>query len=321
MNIAYKILEATEKSAIAASQWIGSGLDKCNNADNSATIQSKKILNQIPFYAKVIIGEGIKDNAPGLLTGDLVGQYVSKDIHTHRINNTNYELAADVIDGTKLTVNGLPGAISVIVISLENSIYETNNFYQKKIVYNKTTKKYLWKNSDDDFRLIRFSIKEIVDVLCMSLNKTKNDLTICLLDRPRNQKFIDEFRKCGCRLQLISDGDITNAISVCIDEYPVDLLYGIGGAPEGVISSSAIKGLGGGIEVYDVDKNFKMKGKILNENDLVSQESVFCATGITSGQFLKGVKISSDRMYTNSVMINSHTKEIRWFNVEHKKQV
>ena len=303
------LVRVTESAAIHAARYIGSG-DKLT-ADKAATDAMRSRLDSIDFKAKIIIGEGIKDGSFGLFSGEMVGAKVDEeDAHC-------YEVAVDPIDGTRPTVNSGPGAVSVMAVAKEkDAMYHTEEFYMNKLAYGRAV-----------YEKVRLNINEplsdMVNKISKANGKSLNKLMVCVMDRPRHKRVINDLRELGVRIKLIRDCDVSAAIAACLPDTEIDLLYGVGGAPESVIAAAAIKCLGGDFQsqVAHVENksatDFTTSGPELGLYDLVRGECSFVATGITDGSLLDGVKFTSQGPVTNSVFMRSQSQTVRWLKVYH----
>jgi fructose-1,6-bisphosphatase II len=299
-NIGLDMIRVTEGAAIAASQWIGSGNKEA--ADKAASDAMRERFSEIDFLGKVAIGEGVKDKSYGLFQGEIVGGAV-------KTPETCFDLAIDPIEGTTPTVTSGPEALSTIVFSEENTMYQTSAFYMNKLAYGKDLKSKVGRLD------IEQPIAQIIKKI--SLIKPLDKIMVCILNRPRHDQWVKELRELGVRIKLIQDCDVSGAIAVCLPNSGVDLLYGIGGTPEAVISAAAIKCMGGDFQVYEVDKEMKRSSGVLGMEDLVRGECAFVATGITRGSILDGVRVVNGRPVTNSVFMRSASNTIRWMTTEH----
>ena len=303
-NISLDLVRATEAAAVAASKWIGSG--EKEEADRAATNALRHRLNRMDFHGKVIIGEGEKDNSYGLFFGEELGSVKDFPI---------YDIGVDPIEGTRPTVTSGPEAISTIALSSENSMYKTNSFYMYKISYGPKI-----KNKNVELSLDN-SLHHNLRLVSMALNKSINDIVVCVLDRPRHKNIIEELRENRVRIKLIQDCDISGAVATCLPDSGVDLMYGIGGSPEAIVSACALKCMGGGMEaqVVDESKGWAITSDILKLEDLVKGPCIFAATGITDGSILRGVRFKHSGYITNSVFMRSESGTIRWFTTQHGK--
>ena len=302
MSINNKYLDifanVTSKAAISTLMLVGKK-DKIA-ADKAAVDTMRKELNLIDMNGKVVIGEGELDDAPMLYIGESLGTKIGP----------NFDIAVDPLEGTNLAANNLPGALSVIAIAEKNNLFNAPETYMNKIAINKNEKGIV----DIDF-----DIKKNISNLADSLNKDIPDITACILDRPRHKKLIDELRNLKVKFKLITDGDVSGALLVSDKKYGVDIFLGIGGGPEGVLAASALDTYGcffQGRFIFDNDdsiKNAKLMGiKDLKRkyvlSDIVTGDSIFCATGITSGDLVKGVNKKGDKFITETLATHKSTK-------------
>lgn len=311
-SIHLEMIRVTEAAAIAAAKHIGRG-DKLA-VDGAATEAMKSRLNSLNFAGEVVIGEGKKDGAPGLFDGDWVGQHRDKHIFVPScqgemidfMGRSNYlELAVDPVEGTTPTSEGRNEAISVLAVAGEKCLMRIGHFYTKKLAVGPMVKKKIELSIDDPIE------KTIRNVSC-ALDKNVPNITVCVLDRPRHAKLIAKLRDIGCRIKLIQDCDVTGAVSTAFPETGVDLLVGIGGAPEAVITACAMKCLGGEFQAKLVKHNtFEDDGDVLGIDDLAKGDVIFCATGITDGTLLRGIKYRNNRAITNSLLMRSESQTIR----------
>ena len=275
-----QFINVTSKAALASSYLIGKK-DKIA-ADKAAVDSMRKELNKIDMRGEVVIGEGTLDEAPMLYTGEIVGTE----------NGLNFDIAIDPVEGTNFVANNLPGSISVLSIAEKGNLFKAPETYMDKIATGKIDKGLI----DLDFPL-----KKNIKNLSEFKNKDISSLTVCLLDRPRHKKIIDKLNALGVRLKLITDGDVSGALLVTNEKYNVDLFLGIGGGPEGVLAASALdtfncffqgKFLFDSIEEKEMARNLGIKDfkKKYELNEIVSGDSIFCATGITSGDIVSGIK-------------------------------
>ncbi|MGI6443332.1 MAG: class II fructose-bisphosphatase [Synergistaceae bacterium] len=307
-NIILEIVRATEAAAIAAGLWIGRG-DK-NKADEAAVNAMRRVLGEVKMAGRVVIGEGEKDEAPMLFNGEKLGNSDSPKV----------DIAVDPIDGTRLTAMGLANAVSVIAFSEHNTMYNPQHiFYMNKIATGP-----LSANAID----IEASPSYNVKAVAKSLKKSPEDITVMVLDRPRHEELIKEIRSLNARVRLIPDGDVAGALATCIPNSGVDLLMGIGGSPEAVITACAIKCVGGNMQCKLWPRDDKERElceekdmdvtKVLNLDDLVACDNVFfAATGVTDGDWLKGVKYSESSINTSSLVMHSKSGTIRYINSIH----
>jgi len=287
-----QFINVTSKAALASSYLVGK---KDKIAADQAAVDSMRIeLNLIEMNGKVVIGEGTLDKAPMLYTGELLGNK----------NGPEFDIAVDPVEGTNFAANNLPGAISVIAIAEKGNLFNAPETYMDKIATGKIDKELI----DLDYTL-----KKNISNLAEFMNKEISSITACILDRPRHKKIIDELKKLKVNLKLITDGDVLGALYVSDPKYNVDIFLGVGGGPEGVLAASALDAYNchfQGRFIFDNDKDINDAKKIgitdLNKkyelNEIVKGDSIFCATGITSSEVLKGIKIEGEN-YTSETLV------------------
>jgi len=287
------IITVTSKAAISCYDFIGKNQKK--NADKAATDSMRNEINKLSINGEVVIGEGELDNAPMLYIGEKLGSG----------GNLNLDIAVDPVEGTNFVAKNLPGALSVISIAEKGNLFNAPETYMDKIA---VSNKIPFEATDLDFSIEK-NIKNIAD----SLNKDLTNITACLLDRPRHKKIIDELTRMKVKMRLISDGDISGALMVTDEKYDVDIFLGIGGGPEGVLAASAIDAYQckfQGRFIFDNDKDIerakKMGIKDLNKkydlNEIIKGDSIFCATGITSGDLVKGINLKDNKYITQTLV-------------------
>ena len=288
-----QFINVTSKAALSSSYFVG----KKNKiaADKAATDSMRFELNKMDMKGKVVIGEGELDKAPMLFIGELLGTK----------NGPSFDIAVDPLEGTNFAANNLPGALSVIAIAEKNNLLNAPETYMDKIAVGKDVPK--------DAVDLDYSIKKNVENLADIKNKRPEDLTVCILDRARHKKKIEELTDLKVKLKLITDGDVSGAILVCDEKYNVDLFLGIGGGPEGVLSASALDAYNcqfqGRLIFKDEKDIFRAKEMGINElnkkydlKEIVAGDSIFCATGITSGDLVKGVKINNNKYISETLV-------------------
>lgn len=308
-NLALELVRVTEAGAMAAGRWVGRG-DK-EGGDGAAVDAMRQLVNSVSMRGVVVIGEGEKDNAPMLFNGEEVGNGDGPDC----------DFAVDPVDGTTLMSKGMPNAISVLAVADRGSMFDPSAvFYMNKIAVGPDAVDVL-----DLTAPIGENIRRVAKVR----NSTAADMTVCILDRPRHAALIGDVRDTGARIRLISDGDVAGAISACRPNSGTDMLVGVGGTPEGIIAAAAIRCMGGAIQAqlaptddaerqkaidagYDLDQ-------ILTTEDLVSGENVFfCATGVTEGDLLQGVRYYSGGCTTHSIVMRSKSGTVRMIEAYHR---
>jgi len=308
-NLAMELVRVTEAAALAAGRWIGHG-DKIA-ADGAAVDAMRLMIDTVSMHGTVVIGEGEKDEAPMLFNGEEVGNGEGPGV----------DVAVDPIDGTRLTALGQPNALAVIALAARGTM-----FFPGAAVY---MEKVACGPEAAEVIDITASPEENVRAVAKAKGVRPEEVAVTVLDRPRHAAIIDAIRTMGARVFLISDGDVAGAIAAATPGSGVDLLYGIGGTPEGVISAAALKCLGGAIQgrLYPrdederralIDGGFDLDA-VLTTNDLVSGEDVFfAATGITDGALLQGVTYSSTGAITYSMVMRSRSGTVRYVEAQHQ---
>jgi fructose-1,6-bisphosphatase II len=301
-NIAMELVRVTEAGAMAAARWIGRG--EKENADQAAVDAMRFVLDSVAMRGVVVIGEGEKDEAPMLYNGEEVGSGEGPEV----------DVAVDPLEGTRLTALGQPGAISVIAVAERGTmLFPGAAFYMEKIAVGPRAV---------DAIDIRKSPAENVAAVADALEKTAREVDVVVLERGRHEQLIAELREAGARVKLIRDGDVAPAIAVSQPGTGVDVLYGIGGTPEGVISAAGLKCVGGGIQARLWPRNDDERqqlldagldpARVLHTNDLVSGEDVFvAATGVTNGPLLSGVQYNPVGAITDSIVMRSRSGTVR----------
>jgi len=308
-NLGLDLVRVTETAAMAAARWMGRGNKEA--ADQAAVDGMRAHLATLDINGVVIIGEGEKDNAPMLYNGEMVGTGRGMEV----------EVAVDPVDGTTLTSKGEPGAISVIAVAEGRGLmYAPGKLaYMDKIAVGPEAAGLIELDAP-----VEHNLRQVAK----AKNKDVHDLTVIVLDRPRNQRYIDGAREAGSRIRLIRDGDVAAAISTARSDTSIDLLLGIGGSPEAVIAAAALKCMGGEIQCrlwprdekevrVATESGLDLK-RIMTTNDLVGSDNVFfAATGVTGGDYLRGVDFSGDSVTTHSVIMRSKTGSIRYMDARH----
>ncbi|WP_298890205.1 class II fructose-bisphosphatase [uncultured Serinicoccus sp.] len=308
-NLALELVRVTEAAALAAGRWVGRG-DKIL-ADNAAVEAMRKVISQVAMDGVVVIGEGEKDEAPMLFNGEQVG-----DGHGPAV-----DVAVDPIDGTTPTAKGMDNSIAVMAVSERGTMYDPSAvFYMDKLVV----------GADVADRVdIRLPVGENLRRIARAKKRYVEDLTVIMLDRPRHDQYTHEVREAGARLRFITDGDVAAAIAAARENSSVDMLIGIGGTPEGIITACAMKAMGGVIQgrLWPKDDDERQKAidaghdldRVLSTDDLVTGDNCFfVATGITTGELLDGVKYGSGTAVTQSLVMRSRSGTIREITSHHR---
>ena len=287
-----QFINVTSKAAFACYKLVGKK-DKIA-ADKAAVDSMRTELNKMNICGKIVIGEGELDEAPMLHIGEKLGTK----------NGPELDIAVDPLEGTNFAANNLPGALSVMAISEKNNLFNAPETYMDKI-----STKVKEKNVID----LDFSIKKNIFNLSEYLNKKPESLTACILDRPRHKKIIEELKKLSVNINLITDGDVSGALLVTDDKYNVDIFLGIGGGPEGVLAAAALDAFDCNFQGRflfktedDKSRAKKMGIKDLNKKyelrEIISGDSIFCATGITSGDLVSGIKIDGKEFVSETLV-------------------
>ena len=292
-----KLIIVTSRAAISSSFLVGKK-DK-NLADKAAVDAMRKELNKIKMTGEIVIGEGSLDEAPMLYTGEILGNK----------SGPKFDIAVDPLEGTNFAANNLPGALSVIAISAKSNLFNAPETYMSKISAN------VKENNVVD---LDFSLTKNIDNLSQYLNKIPSELTACILERPRHKKIIEELRNLKVKIKLISDGDVSGALLVTDKKYNVDLFLGIGGGPEGVLAASALDAYDcffQGRFIFETEKD-KLRANEMgiedfnrkyNLNEIISGDSIFCATGITSGDLVTGIEIDNNEFVSETLITHKST--------------
>ena len=308
-NLALELVRVTETAALAASTWVGRG-DK-DAADGAAVAAMRKMINTVDMSGVIVIGEGEKDNAPMLHNGEEVGNG----------SGPVCDVAVDPIDGTTLTSNGLNGAVSVIALAPRGTMFDPKGaFYMNKIVTGPEAASVIDITAPAGENVRRVAKAKGVDV---------SDITVIVLDRPRHAQLLKELRAAGARIRLIRDGDVAAAIETARIGTGIDILMGIGGTPEGVVTAAAMRALGGVIQGQLMPQSDSEKtsakdaghdlSKIYSTNDLVASDDVFfSATGITDGELLRGVRHTAFGAISHSLVVRGRSKTVRIIETEHR---
>ncbi|MFF7971936.1 class II fructose-bisphosphatase [Streptomyces sp. NPDC007905] len=308
-NLALELVRVTEAAAMAAGRWVGRG-DK-NGADGAAVRAMRTLVSTVSMNGIVVIGEGEKDEAPMLFNGEQVGDGTGPEV----------DIAVDPIDGTTLTAKGMPNAIAVLAAAERGALFDPSAvFYMDKLVTGPEAA---------DFVDINAPVSVNIRRVAKAKRSTPEDVTVVILDRPRHEGIIKEIRETGARIKLISDGDVAGSILALREGTGIDLLLGIGGTPEGIISACAVKCLGGTIQgkLWPKDEEERARAidaghdldRVLTTEDLVTGENVFfVATGITDGELLRGVRYRSETATTDSIVMRSKSGTVRRIDSEHR---
>ena len=292
-KILNNFIKVSERAAFGASKYRGKN-DKIA-ADQAAVDEMRSELNKIKMKGKIVIGEGEMDEAPMLFIGEKLGNSKGKMI----------DIAVDPVEGTNFVAKNLPGAISVLTISEKGNLFKAPETYMDKIAYGQN----IPKGIIDLDNSVELNVKNISDYK----NKRIQDISVCLLNRDRHKKIIETLKQLGVKIKLISDGDVTGALLVSDEKYDVDIFLGIGGGPEGVIVAAALDAMNCNFQgrfIFDTEKDKirarEMGIEDLNKkyeiNEIIKGDSIFCATGITSGDLISGIKKVGDFFHTETLV-------------------
>ena len=307
-NLGLDLMRVTEAAAMAAGRWVGKG-DK-EGGDKAAVDQMRQLLATVPFRGVVVIGEGEKDEAPMLHNGEEVGSGTGPE----------YDVAVDPVDGTTLLAKGMPNALAMIAIAERGAMFNPKNvFYMDKIVVGPGA---------TDAIDIEAPAEVNVRAVATALGKNTDDLTVCILDRPRHDELVSAVRSTGARIKFIGDGDVAGAIMAASPNIGVDITLGVGGTPEGVLTACAIRALGGAMQtkLWFADEQQRQRAieaghdldQVFTTTDLVkSDNAFFVCTGITDGELLDGVRYTGGGATTQSLVMRAQSGTIRWVSSTH----
>lgn len=307
-NLALEFIRATEAAALDAARWVGRGDNKC--ADEAAVEAMRNLLKTVTIKGTVVIGEGERDEAPMLYIGEEVGVGHGMEL----------DIAVDPLEGTNLTARGDFNAMTVLAAAPKGKLLHAPDTYMDKIAVGPQAAGVVDLDAP---------VKENLQAIADKLGKKLDDLTVIALDRERNQHYLDEVRKAGARIRLIRDGDVAGAIAPALPDSGVDILLGIGAAPEGVLAATALKCLGGDIQgrLKFRNKEEEERAKKMGIDDLERKygrddlvkgdKAMFAATGVTDGTILKGVRYVSHGANTHSIVMRAKTKTVRFIEAHH----
>ncbi len=309
-NLAMDLVRVTEAAALACGRWVGKG--NKDAADEAATDAMRRTLDSIEFCGTVVIGEGEMDEAPMLYIGEKVGRGCS--------GATEVDIAVDPLEGTNICAKGKTGAITTIALAPKGGFLHAPDMYMEKIAVGPAAHGCIDLNASPEENLKR---------VAQAKNCYVEDLTVVILDRPRHEKIINEVRKAGARIHLISDGDVAPAIAATVLGSGVDMMMGIGGAPEGVLAAAALKCMGGDMQGRLVFMNREEKArartmgiddfdKIYSAEEMAQGDVVFAATGVTNGELLQGVRYMSGGAETHSIVMRSKSRTVRFIRAQHQ---
>ncbi len=307
-NLALEFVRVTEAAAISCAHWLGKG-DK-NSADKAAVDAMRERFNYVDFDGIVVIGEGEKDEAPMLYIGEKIGTGKGPKI----------DIAIDPLECTSNLANGKPNAISVLAAGERGSLLKAPGTYMDQISVGKKA-----IGSID----INASVKENLKNIASALDKDIKDVTVMILDRPRHVEIVKQIRQVGARIKLIEHGTISAGIAPCVEDSGIDVMLGIGGAPEAVITAAALRCLGGDMQAVLKPHEEKYKeqayamgikdlDRVFHLNDLAKGNNVmFAATGVSDGPLLRGVRFTSSGAVTHSIVMRAASGTVRWIEARH----
>ncbi len=307
-NLALELVRVTEAAAMAAGRYVGRG-DK-NGGDGAAVDAMRRLIGSVSMRGVVVIGEGEKDSAPMLYNGEAVGDGTGPDV----------DVAVDPVDGTTLMAKGKNNAIAVLAVAERGTMYDPSAvYYMDKLVTGPEAARVVD---------IRAPVAENVTAVARAKGGSAEDVTVVVLDRPRHEDLVEEVRASGARIRLISDGDVAGAIAAARSGSGIDLLLGVGGTPEGIISACAVKCLGGVIQARLAPRDDAERDKalaaghdldaVLTTDDLVASDNVFfVATGVTDGDLVRGVRYFGGGCSTHSLVMRSKSGTIRYVDSQH----
>jgi fructose-1,6-bisphosphatase II len=306
-NLALELVRVTEAAALSCGRWVGKG-DKIS-ADRAATEAMRRSLESIEINGTVVIGEGEMDEAPMLYIGEKVGAGRGPEV----------DIAVDPLEGTNICAKGLSGSIATIAMAPRGGFLHAPDMYMEKIAVGPSA-----RGAID----INLSAADNLERVAEAKGCHIEDLTVVILDRPRHDKVVAEIRKAGARIHLISDGDVAPAIAAAVEGSGIDMLMGVGGAPEGVLAAAALQCLGGDMQGRLVFLNNEEReraramgitdlDRIYRSDDLADGDVVFAATGVTNGDLLKGVRYFAGGAHTHSIVMRSKTRTVRFIEARH----
>ena len=308
-SLSMEVVRVTEAAAIASARWMGRGLKM--EADDAATTAMRQVFDSIPMDATVVIGEGEMDEAPMLYIGEKLGSDK---------NGPQVDIAVDPLEGTNIVAAGSGNALTVLAIADRGNLLHAPDMYMEKIAVGPEAAGLV---------SIDASVADNLKAVAKAKNKNVEDVVATLLKRERHQGIVDEIRAAGARIKVINDGDVAAAINTAFDETGVDIMFGTGGAPEGVIAAVALKCLGGDFqgrlvpsndeEIARCEKMGIAVNTVLNMSDLVKgDDAIFAATGVTDGELLKGVQFKGGHCTTESVVMRAKSGTVRFVEGRHR---
>lgn len=306
-NLALELVRVTEAAALACGRWVGKG-DKIS-ADEAATNAMRRTLDSVGINGTVVIGEGEMDEAPMLYIGEKVGNGSAPEV----------DIAVDPLEGTSICSKGMSGSIATIAMAPRGGFLHAPDMYMEKIAVGPSAKGVIDINA-----LPGENLKRIAEVKGCYVE----DLTVVILDRPRHDKIINEVRRCGARIHLVPDGDVAPAIAAAVEGSGVDMLLGIGGAPEGVLAAAALKCMGGDMQgrlvFMSQEERDRARGmgiedfdKVYTTEEMARGDVFFAATGVTNGDLLRGIRYFGGGAETHSIVMRSKSRTVRFIQSSH----
>ncbi|GEN34471.1 MULTISPECIES: class II fructose-bisphosphatase [Aneurinibacillus] len=308
-SLTMELVRVTEAAALASARWMGRG--KKEDADDAATTAMRAVFDTVPMQGTVVIGEGEMDEAPMLYIGEKLGQGVGPEV----------DVAVDPLEGTNIVAKGTWNALTVLAVADRGNLLHAPDMYMDKLAVGPEAAGKVDINAP---------IIDNLKAVAQAKGKDISDLVACVMDRERHEKIIHEIREAGARIKLISDGDVAGAINTAFEHTGVDILFGIGGAPEGVIAAVALKCLGGEFQgrlvpysEAEIERCKKMgltdPHQVLLMEDLVKgDDCIFAATGVTDGELLKGVRFEGTNAFTQSVVMRAKSGTVRFIDGQHR---
>ncbi|WP_206811229.1 class II fructose-bisphosphatase [Paradesulfitobacterium ferrireducens] len=308
-ELTMEFARVTEAAALASARWVGRGNKEA--ADEAAVEAMRAVFDTIHMNGTVVIGEGEMDEAPMLYIGEKVGAGDGREL----------DVAVDPLEGTNIVAKGLTGAIAVVAIAKKGVLLHAPDMYMDKIAVGPAARGRIHLDAP---------VEQNLTQVAQALDKSMDDLTVVILDRPRHAKLISDVRACGARIRLISDGDVSPAVACAFEGTGVDIMMGIGGAPEGVLAAAALRCLGGEMQGRlwpendaDVERakalGIQDVSKLLTLDDLVANDDVFfAATGITEGHLLRGVTFHAGGAMTHTVVMRGKSGTVRFIEARHR---
>jgi len=322
--IEFDFVRATEAAALNSLPWLGRG--EKEKADAAACDAMRGMFDLMNICGEVVIGEGIKDDAPGIFKGEQLGTWLP--------GTPQFDIAIDPIDGTTNISKGAPNSISCIAAAspeegVKVALRDIPSFYMTKLAYGAKVLEHMQIKGIDMLR-IESPIEETLKIVAQCLNKRVQDVVVMMLDRPRHKEVVEEIRRAGASLRMISDGDIAAAMAPAIQDSGIDLYMGIGGAPEAVLAAAGIKCLGGDLQCVMWPRDDKERksliaaghkqdlGRVFFADDLANGKNIiFCATGISDSAMLRGVKTQGASATTYSLLMRAKSRTVRFIRASH----